>query len=89
VTSAILSSLFVNSSTTLTELAQNAAGNFAGCVEQTTLTAHLRPNEQFSTITYIDSGGDSYYQAFQLTVHAAHQRTSLRPGVLTETEQVD
>jgi hypothetical protein len=44
VTSAILSSLFVNSSTTLTELAQNAAGNFAGCVEQTTLTAHLRPN---------------------------------------------
>jgi len=36
--------------------------------EQTTLAAHLRPNQQFGTITYIDSGGDSYYHAFQMTV---------------------
>uniref|UniRef100_Q029C2 TonB-dependent receptor, plug n=1 Tax=Solibacter usitatus (strain Ellin6076) TaxID=234267 RepID=Q029C2_SOLUE len=68
VTSGVLTSAFVNSSTTLTDLAQNAAGNFAGRIEQTTLAAHLRPNQQFSTITYIDAGGDSYYHAMQLTL---------------------
>ena len=46
----------------------NAAGNFAGRVEQTTLAARLRPNPQFGTITYLDSGGDSYYHSFQATL---------------------
>jgi hypothetical protein len=68
VTSGILTSAFVNSSQSATDLAQNAAGNMAGRIEQTTLAAHLRPNQQFNTITYLDSGGDSYYQAFQLTL---------------------
>lgn len=68
VTSGILTSTFVNSSTTASDLALNAAGNFAGRIEQTTLAARLRPNQQFSTITYLDSGGDSYYHAAQLTV---------------------
>jgi hypothetical protein len=45
----------------------NGAGNFAGRVEQTTLAAHLRPNQQFATITYLDSGGDSYYHSAQVT----------------------
>ena len=40
----------------------------AGRIEQTTLAAHLRPNQQFNTITYLDAGGDSYYHAFQLTL---------------------
>ena len=65
VTSGILTSAFVNSATTLTDLAQNAAGDFAGRIEQTTLAAHLRPNQQFGTITYLDSGGDSYYHSGQ------------------------
>ena len=65
VTSGIVSSAFVNTSTTQTDLTQNAAGNFAGRIEQTTLAAHLRPNQQFGTITYLDSGGDSYYHSFQ------------------------
>jgi hypothetical protein len=68
VTSGILTSTFVNSSTTATDIAQNAAGNFAGRTEQTTLAAHLRPNQQFGTITYLDSGGDSYYHALQATL---------------------
>src|SRR5260370_10676793 len=59
---------FVNSSTTRTDLTQNGAGNFAGRVEQTTLAAHLRPNQQFGIITYLDSGGDSYYHALQGTL---------------------
>ncbi len=68
VTSGVLTQSFVNSSTTSTDLAQNALGNFAGRIEQTTLALHLRPNQQFSTITYLDSGGDSYYHAFQSTL---------------------
>jgi len=68
VTSGIVTSPFVNSSQSATDLSQNAAGNMAGRVEQTTLAARLRPNQQFGTITYLDSGGDSYYHALQLTV---------------------
>ncbi len=64
----IVSSSFVNSSTSVTDLAQNGAGNMAGRIEQSTLAAHLRPNQQFGTITYIDSGGDSYYHSMQLTI---------------------
>ena len=65
---------FLNNSTTLTNLAQNAAGNFAGRIESSgsangkTLGLKLRPNQQFGTITYIDSGGDSYYHAAQFTL---------------------
>jgi carboxypeptidase family protein/TonB-dependent receptor-like protein len=68
VTSGIVNSAFVNSSTSLTDLSQNAAGNMAGRIEQTTLAAKLRPNQQFGTITYLDAGGDSYYHAFQFTL---------------------
>jgi hypothetical protein len=68
VASGILTSTFVNSSTTQSDLQLNGAGNFAGRVEQTTLAAHLRPNQQFGIITYLDSGGDSYYHSAQVTV---------------------
>jgi len=37
-------------------------------VEQTTLAAKLRPNQQFAKITYLDSGGDSYYHSAQATL---------------------
>lgn len=68
VTSGVLTAAFVNSTTTLNDLNLNAAGNFAGRIEQNTLNARLRPNQQFSTITYIDSGGDSYYHSLQATL---------------------
>jgi hypothetical protein len=68
VAAGIVNSTFVNSSTTQTDLNQNAAGNFAGRVEQNTLAAKIRPNQQFATITYIDSGGDSYYHSGQATL---------------------
>jgi hypothetical protein len=64
----IVSSTFVNSNTTATDLSLNGAGNFAGRIEQTTLAARLRPNQQFGVITFLDSGGDSYYHSMQLTV---------------------
>lgn len=68
VTTGIIPASFVNTSTTITELAQNAAGTTAGRIEQTTLAAKLRPNQQFGIITYIDSGGNSYYHSFQATL---------------------
>ncbi len=64
----IVNAAFVNSTASLTDLRQNAAGNMAGRIEQTTLAAKLRPNQQFSTITYIDSGGDSYFHSLQATL---------------------
>ncbi len=68
VTSNVLTATFVNSSTTLSELQLNAAGSFVGRIEDTTLALRLRPNQQFSTITYIDNAGDSIYNAFQFTL---------------------
>src|SRR5262245_13206193 len=68
VSSGVLTSAFVTSSTTQSDLTLNAAGNFAGRVEQTTLAAKVRPNQQFNTITYIDAGGDSYYHSGQVTL---------------------
>jgi hypothetical protein len=64
----IVTSTFVNSSTTITDLQQNAAGNFAGRIEQNTLNAHLRPNQQFSSIILISNLADSVYHSWQTTV---------------------
>jgi hypothetical protein len=68
VTSGTLTSTFVNSSSTITDLQQNAAGNFAGRIEQTTLAAHLRPNQQFSSIIFLSNQADSVFHSFQTTV---------------------
>jgi hypothetical protein len=68
VTSGILTSAFVNSSTTVTDLNQNAAGNFAGRIEQTTLAAHLRPNQQFGSIMFLSNSADSVYHSMQTTL---------------------
>ena len=58
----------INSSTTKGYLPQNNIGLFAQRIEQNMLTMKLRPNQQFSTISYIDTGGDSYYHALQTTL---------------------
>ena len=68
VASGIVTSTFVNSSSTLTDIQQNAAGNFAGRIEQTTLNAHLRPNQQFSSIIFLSNQADSVYHSLQTTL---------------------
>jgi hypothetical protein len=68
VTSGILTAAFVNSSASITDLNQNAAGNFAGRIEQTTLAAHLRPNQQFSSAVYASNAADSSYHSMQATL---------------------
>jgi hypothetical protein len=89
ITSGILTAAFVNSSTTANDLATNAAGDFAGRIEQTTLAAHLRPNQQFSTITYLDSGGDSYYHALQATLRKRFQAGLLFAAAYTFAKSMD
>ena len=89
VTSGTLTSTFVNSSTTTTDLATNAAGNFAGRTEQTTLGAHLRPNQQFQQINYVDSGGDSYYHSFQFTARKRFSQGLLMGLAYTLGKSID
>ena len=68
VTSGVLTPAFVNSATTRTDLQQNAAGNFAGRIEQNTLAAKLRPNQQFGSVMFLSNGADSVYHSLQTTV---------------------
>lgn len=63
----IVNSAFVNAANSITELDQNNAGNMALRIEQNTLAAKLRPNQQFAQILYYDNGADSVYHAAQLT----------------------
>ncbi len=84
-----LSQSFVNSDTTITDLRQNGAGNFAGRVEQTTLALKLRPNQQFGVITYIDAGGDSYYHAAQFTLRKRFERGFLFGAAYTFGKSID
>jgi Carboxypeptidase regulatory-like domain len=68
VTSGVLTSAFVNSSTSITDIQQNAAGDFAGRIEQTTLAAHLRANQQFSNIILLSNKADSIYHSWQTSI---------------------
>jgi hypothetical protein len=84
-----LAQSFVNSDTTITDLRQNGAGNFAGRVEQTTLALKLRPNQQFGVITYIDAGGDSYYHSAQFTLRKRFEKGLLFGAAYTFGKSID
>jgi hypothetical protein len=71
---ASLVSTIINSSTTKGYLPQNNIGLFAQRIEQNTLNLKLRPNQQFSSIYYIDAGGDSYYHALQTTLRKRFEK---------------
>jgi hypothetical protein len=89
VTSGALTAAFINSTTTRTDLTNNAAGNFAGRAEQTTLALKLRPNQQFGVITYLDSGGDSYYHSMQLTLRKRFQAGLLIGAAYSLSKSID
>ncbi len=84
-----LTQAFVNSGTTITDLNQNGAGNFAGRIEQTTLALKLRPNQQFGIITYLDAGGDSYYHAAQFTLRKRFEKGFLFGLAYTFGKSID
>ncbi len=73
----IATAAFLNTTATLTDLSQNAAGNFAGRLEQTTLNARLRRNQQFAQILMIDNGGDSNYHSAQFTARKRFDQAGL------------
>jgi hypothetical protein len=62
---------FVNSTNVQGELTNNAAGAFAQRLEDTNgafQALRLRPNPQFSNITYLDNSGASNYHSAQFTL---------------------
>ncbi|MEO8596626.1 MAG: TonB-dependent receptor [Candidatus Solibacter sp.] len=86
----LVTSAFVNSATSITDLSQNGAGNMAGRIEQTTLALKLRANQQFAQILYFDNGGDSVYHAFQLTFRKRFDRQGfLMNGAYTLGKSID
>ena len=68
IASGVMTAAFANGAASLTDLSQNAAGNLGGRLEQTTLAAKLRPNQQFAQILMLDNGADSNYHAGQFTL---------------------
>ncbi|HEY2933245.1 MAG TPA: TonB-dependent receptor [Acidobacteriota bacterium] len=89
VTSGVVTPAFVNQSSVVGDLALNAAGMFAGRIEQTTLAAKLRPNQQFAVITYIDAGGDSYYHSGQFTLRKRFEQGFLMGLAYTYAKSID
>lgn len=89
VTSGIVTSTFVNSSTTLTDLSQNAAGNFAGRIEQSTLKAHLRPNQQFGSVMFLSNSADSVYHSLQTTLRKRFSKGLLFNFAYTYSKVID
>ncbi|MBI4911028.1 MAG: carboxypeptidase regulatory-like domain-containing protein [Acidobacteria bacterium] len=85
----IVNSTFVNSAATATDLAQNAAGNFATRVENTTLALHLRPNQQFSTINYLSNSADSYYHSLQTALRKRFSSGLLLGATYTFSKSMD
>lgn len=86
----ITTATFLNSAASITDLNQNAAGNFAGRLEQSTLLAGLRPNNQFAQILMIDNGGDSNYHAGQFTIRKRFDQAGLLfQGAYTLAKSID
>jgi hypothetical protein len=86
--STILGSV-INSSTVYGYLTTNNVGSWAGRIEQYTLNLHLRPNQQFARITYLDSGGDSYYHAFQATLRKRYEKGLMMGLAYTYQKSID
>ena len=89
VTSGVLTSTFVNSSTSITDIQQNAAGDFAGRIEQTTLAAHLRANQQFSNIILLSNKADSIYHSWQTTIRKRYSNGLLLNYSFTYGKAID
>jgi hypothetical protein len=58
-------------------------------MESNTLAARLRPNQQFGQITYIDSGGDSYYHSLQAVLQKRFDAGLLLRVAYTFSKSID
>ncbi len=80
----LVGSSFLNSTSTRTNLKQNAIGDFARRVDTRTgsssITArgfpanYFRPNPQYGSLFYLDSGGDSIYHGLLASVRRRFER---------------
>jgi hypothetical protein len=88
----IMTSAFANGAVSLTDLSpnQNALGNLALRLEQTTTAARLRPNQQFGQILYLDNGADSIYHGLQTTFRKRFDNAGvLLSGSYTLSKAID
>jgi len=88
----IMTSAFANSTASVSDLSptQNAAGNMAVRLEQTTLAARLRPNQQFAQILLLDNGADSIYHSLQMTIRKRFDSAGLLfSGGYTLSKSID
>lgn len=78
----IMTQAFANSAASTTDLSptQNAAGNMALRLEQTTLAGGLRPNQQFAQVLYLDNGADSIYHGLQMSLQKRFNQAGLLFG---------
>ncbi|MFN0111436.1 MAG: TonB-dependent receptor domain-containing protein [Blastocatellia bacterium] len=72
---------FLNSAATTTDLQQNALGNLTTRIDTNfdiwtrgVPANYFRPNPQFSSLFYLDSGGDSYYHGLQATLRRRFEK---------------
>lgn len=77
--SGIITQAFANSAGSTTDLSpqQNAAGNMALRLEQSTNAGKLRPNQQFGQILVLDNGADSTYHSLQASLHKRFDQAGL------------
>jgi hypothetical protein len=88
----VMASAFANSTASVSDLSptQNAAGNMAVRLEQTTLAARLRPNQQFAQILLLDNGADSIYHSLQMTIRKRFDSAGLLfSGGYTLSKSID
>ena len=95
----VMTSAFANLAASVTDVAQNAAGNMAGRLEQTVApnilaanasTARLRPNRQFAQILYVDNGADSVYHSAQVSFRKRFDSAGvLLNGAYTLSKSID
>jgi hypothetical protein len=86
----VITPAFANSAASSTDLRQNAAGNMAGRIEQTTLAARLRRNQQFAQLLRIDNGADSNYHALQVVFRKRFDAAGvLLNGAYTLSKSID
>ncbi len=88
----IMTSAFANGAASISDLSttQNALGNMALRLEQTTTAARLRPNQQFGQILYLDNGADSIYHGLQTTFRKRFDTAGvLLSGSYTLSKSID
>jgi hypothetical protein len=88
----IMTSAFANGTASISDLSttQNALGNMALRLEQTTTAARMRPNQQFGQILYLDNGADSIYHGLQTTFRKRFDNAGvLMSGSYTLSKAID